>query len=260
LIKRAAALTIVALTTAASYPCIKTASAANASFLGIVPTAPGMFDPDRVLRFSVGELHFDVPNRFLAIPFPDAEKPFDRDVCADPAQAALPKNALFCHNHYTQGAFFFKVPIPIFVLKGEAAETSIGTLGWGQKYQFTNMSVEKFQTSTYWAPITQRTPELDTNYYAAFRQGLDHFFFVRKDSEENCRQLTCQDTRASGNVFRDMDCTARIPYLADRFPKGADGFYPYSIEFGISGTEIDNVRNIGAAVTSRIDSFLERSR
>ena len=86
------------------------------------------------------------------------------------------------------------------------------------------------------------------------------FFLVRKDADTRYRRLTCTKVRATGRTFFDLDCTARTPYLTDRFPRAADGTYPYSIEFDLTGTEIDDTPAIGAAVSSRMDSFLERPR
>ena len=232
---------------------------------------------------SVGDLRFDVPNRYLVFPFQGSDKPFDRDVCSDPAQADLAKNAFMCRT--TQESFFFKVPVPIFVSKGDAAETSTGMLGWGQRYVFEDKSVEKFGRLTFPGMIRRRAPELDTRDYAAFVESYGddaiakmskilpealvqksiasaagQSFLVRKDADARYRRLTCTKVRATGRTFFDLDCTARTPYLADRFPRATDGTYPYSIVFGLTGTEIDDAPAIGAAVTSRMDSFLERTR
>jgi hypothetical protein len=158
---------------------------------------------------------------------------------------------------------FLKLPVPRYSANEQNAVFVSGvTLGYGLGYIFSQYSVEQFEAGPYEADhfafgTRRRIPELDTTAYAAFRAG--DYIYVKKSGGDAFRLITCTSKNFTANSLEDLDCAARTSLLGDSFPKTPDGKSGYTIEFGLPGTEIDNVAGIGESVTKAVSGFLEAS-
>ena len=208
-------------------------------FREIDPRLTGPTDPNHAPLFRLGRLVFRIPNRFLIFPWPNNREP-------SPSQG---------HT------VFLKIPIRgAPTSEGNPFVISAVTLGYRLGYIFPTYSVEQFEAGPYERDrlvfgTRTRIPKLDTSAYAAFRAA--EYIYVKRTEGDSFRLITCTAKNYTADSVDDLDCAARMYLHGERIPQTTNGNSEYTIEFSLPGANIDDVADVGAAITKSILGFLE---
>jgi hypothetical protein len=238
---------------------------------GVVdPKLIGPTDPDYAPRFHIGTLVFRIPNRFLVFPWPTGKHPFDRATCSEGEAANNPVAVALCKAR--SQSVYLRIPVPGSVSEGQNFD-SFTTLGFQEGYDFPTYSVEEFATQHDERWVRNRVPGLDTEKYSAFHDAwiseyarkappnilsmqAGQYVFINKKKEDP-RRITCQTATQTDNRYRNLSCAIRISLLGDKYPQESSGRYPYTLEFTIPGTKIDNAAELGMDVTQAVLAFID---
>jgi hypothetical protein len=219
--------------------------------------------------FTVGALRLVVSNRFLFFPFPVNLPP------AEQLAAALRAAPVPATANLTAAAQHIALT---FDLPDYAPGTLrpdrrvVADLQYQPAVNVAVLTVAGAQDGSGWrdrATRLVRSPADDTPAYAAFRvaaattpgpkpvprEPVGSTVYVSRDGAPP-RVVAC---RALEHVtWRDAECDFVVPFLADRFPAGADGTFPYVLAVSVPAGTVEQAGRIGREVADRVAADIQK--
>jgi hypothetical protein len=219
--------------------------------------------------FTVGALRLVVPNRFQFFPFPTNLPPAERfsaALRAEPVPATA--NLTPAAQHI---ALTFDLPdyAPGTLRQDRRV---VADLQYKPAMNVAALSVAGARDGTGWrdrATRLVREAADDTALYAAFRvvaattpgvkpiprEAVGTRIFVSKGG---AAPLVVACHAVEHVTWHDGECDFVAPFLADRFPAGADGAYPYVLAVSVPPAKVDEAGAIGREVAARVAGFIQK--
>jgi hypothetical protein len=219
--------------------------------------------------FTVGALRLVVPNRFQFFPFPANLTPAER------LSAALRAEPVPATANLTPAARHIALT---FDLPDYAPGTLrqdrrvVADLQYQPAFGVATLSVAGAQDGSGWkdrATRLVREAADDSAAYAAFRvaasaapglkpaprEAVGTRIFVSKGGAS---PLVIACHAVEHMTWHDEECDFVEPFLADRFPAGADGAYPYVLAVSVPPAKVDEAGAIGREVAARVAGFIQK--
>jgi hypothetical protein len=218
---------------------------------------------------TVGALRLVVPNRFQFFPFradlPPAEL-LAASLRAEPVPATADLTAAAQHVALT-----FDLPdyAPGTLRQDRRV---VADLQYRPAVGVAALTVAAAQDGTGWrdgATRLVRAPAEDTPAYAAFRveeataravkpvprEPVGTRVYV---SRKGAAPLVVACHAVEHVTWHDEECDFVAPFLADRFPAGADGKYPYVLSVSVPPGKVDEAGTIGREVAARVAGYIQK--